>query len=342
MTIRAHFSGAPAHYFTENGQWHQFRLTLEAAGLDLVPVSKVPCGNKDWFLAFQHDAGILSDVEVIPKSQRILLVWEPKIVDPRYYRASCLSSYGHRFAISPEWATAIQGEAAHWPQAAFDDLDFAVDSWPLRANRVVLINANKTSVLANERFTLRRLVIESCDRQEIPLDVFGTGWHSPILQRYTHWAHATAVAMRERDATTIGSIRVLSIKPKNWGGVIPDKKTVFQQARVALAIENAGDYVSEKLFDAVGAGCLTIYCGPDRLSDFGIEMDDRLVCSPTASALVGRLNWALNLPATTQLALAKQQFEDLRPIASEWETSRVLGELGESIVTKINESISPT
>ena len=340
MATHVGYLGAPAHYFAEMGQWHQFRLKLESAGVELSHVSEMSCGSKDWLIAFQHEADVLNDVNAIPKSQRVLVVWEPRIVDPRYYRASCLSSYGHRFAMSPEWATTIQGEAVHWPQAAFDDIDFAVDSWPLRANRGVLINANKTSVLANERFTLRRLVIESCDRQEIPLDVFGNGWDSSILQRYMHWAHATAVAIRERDATTIGSIRALPIKPKNWGGVIPDKKPVFQQARVALAIENAGDYVSEKLFDAVGAGCLTIYCGPDRLSDFGIEMDDRLVCRPTASALVERLSWALNLPAMTQIALAKQQFEDLKPIASERETSRVLGELGESIVTTINASIS--
>lgn len=37
----------------------------------------------------------------------------------------------------------------------------------------------------------------------------------------------------------------------------------------AVVIENSQTYISEKLFDAVIAGCIPLFCGP-RLSQFGI------------------------------------------------------------------------
>jgi hypothetical protein len=46
-------------------------------------------------------------------------------------------------------------------------------------------------------------------------------------------------------------------------GRVDDKFNAFSKYKYALIIENEADYVSEKLFDAIAAGCVPIYVGPN-------------------------------------------------------------------------------
>jgi hypothetical protein len=337
MQIRVGYFGAPAQYLDKGGQWHGLRMALEGAGLGLLPVSETTQQGEDWFLAFQHDDQALEAAKKTPRDQRILVVWEPRIVDPRYYKDSNVANYGHRLAMSPLWADMIEGDQVYWPQEAFGAVDFSAGTWLLRSNRVVFINANKTSVLSGERYTLRRQVIDLSERKGIPLDLYGPGWDSPLTDRYTHWAHCMAIALKSHEAINVQSLRKISIRPKSWGGKVAEKKPIFYESRVALAIENSDDFVSEKLFDAVGSGCLTVYVGPNILSEFGIEIDARLVCDPNPTSIVRKIQWALNLPPKTQVELARQQFEALEAIAQARERTYIMKNLGATIAARIKQ-----
>ena len=55
-------------------------------------------------------------------------------------------------------------------------------------------------------------------------------------------------------------------------GVVDDKEGVLLRSQFAVVIENSAGYISEKLFDAVIAGCIPLFVGPE-LSQFGIPND---------------------------------------------------------------------
>jgi hypothetical protein len=55
-------------------------------------------------------------------------------------------------------------------------------------------------------------------------------------------------------------------------GIVDDKQAVLADAEFAVVIENSANYVSEKLFDAMFAGCVPLYVGPP-LSSVGIPDD---------------------------------------------------------------------
>jgi hypothetical protein len=106
--------------------------------------------------------------------------------------------------------------------------------------------------------------------------------------------------------------------------------------KYAIVIENSADFVSEKLFDCVSAGCLVLYVGPN-LDEFNIRDHDLFLCSADIDEVANTALKILGLNQSEQYAIAKSQNSAFCRISKDWENSNVLGLLAQDILKDLNQ-----
>lgn len=203
----------------------------------------------------------------IPTSSRLLIVLEPRVVIPTNYRSSVLKRYGA--VLTYTWAVPGTESVVPWPQR--DWRAAPSGSGAHTPGTSALVNANKLSSIRGSLYGLRRRVIARFAREHLPLSLAGANWNRRGVALLVENARSIAYAVFNREIVdlrewarpvpTTGSITYL--------GKIDDKDAVLLDAEFAVVIENSATYVSEKLFDAVIAGCVPLYVGPP-LADYGI------------------------------------------------------------------------
>ncbi|MUK26524.1 glycosyltransferase family 10 domain-containing protein [Aliivibrio fischeri] len=125
-----------------------------------------------------------------------------------------------------------------------------------RKKKLVMITGNKMSNDEFELYTKRKDIIDYYDSHaQERLDLYGIGWNlrcfkSKILSSIAH------------RVPVIKSFGYTS--PKSYKGIIERKKPVLEEYMFSICFENRyGDrgYITEKIFDAMLAGCIPIYLG---------------------------------------------------------------------------------
>lgn len=128
----------------------------------------------------------------------------------------------------------------------------------------ILVNANKFSATKGELYSLRRACIATFPN----IVVAGQGWKKGVLSRLTTMAKEFVRSMLHPPSAKFAQPFPF-VRPKNYLGPVADKVATLGGYRCCLVIENSEEYVTEKLLDALVAGCIPIYVGTD-LDPFGI------------------------------------------------------------------------
>ncbi len=143
------------------------------------------------------------------------------------------------------------------------------------ASRPILMNSNKLSFVRGELYSLRREIIHN-----FAIDLYGPRWDSGLFARIK-------TVIGELEIFSKSGLKVSSKALIRWWarhprylGLAESKLTTYRQYRVAIALENSPDYMSEKLLDSLLAGCIPIYCGPS-VAEFGIPTELVVSCGPT-------------------------------------------------------------
>ncbi len=313
--------------------WSAFGRALASRGHLIRPIeSGTPLDGLDAWVGFSHEPQLIRGLDAcgVPISRRVLAVWEPRVVSPHLYRQRALSCYAHVFAPSPEWAREVNGVPFPWPQSVIDSPLEPADAWMKRANACVLVNANKFSAVRGEMYSLRRRALARLDSHGIPVDVVGPRWESPFSARWYHWSASAKVQIASLAIPSCTSASQFMLRPKNIMGEVLDKAEICSRYRIALVIENAPDFVSEKAFDASGSGCIVIYCGPE-LEPFGIDSRAVVRCKPTARAIAEAATGVLAMSDTEQYELATRQHALFMSASRAHNNYTVLGNLGTEI-----------
>lgn len=188
----------------------------------------------------------------LERTYRILLRFEPKVVLPITY-TPFMSTFDQVIDFGFR-----QNSAFPWPQ-----LEESITPKKPKAHRsskkVCMISANKMSLLKGELYSLRKqIALKISD-----IDLYGRDWGKiskfqkiGILFRTFIFSLPSLSDIQFESAKTW-----LLSDPHSLGS--PDSKfEIYKKYRIALVIENEASYVSEKLFDALVAGCIPIYVGP--------------------------------------------------------------------------------
>lgn len=227
----------------------------------------------------------------IPLSNRVLILVEPRVMEPWTWSKQTLSQFGHVYAASRQWADKINCEFFNWPQIMSSSI--SKESPTLlepRLKRVAIIQTSKFNSIRGEKFSLRRLAIRRLMKSGIPIDVYGSYWHATIIQNIYRKFHAFYKALTFAKYGSdfkfdIFDFRAIRTKRQNNLGFVENVFDTLSKYEYCLVIENCDDYVSEKLFNALNAGCKVVYVGPN-LREHGLFMNSVVEAEHTPESIV--------------------------------------------------------
>ena len=326
MKIRIIGHGGESQFpFGKSGPWSEFRDQVISQGHEICVDD---FGSKtEALISHRHSDAAINEANKnsVPLSRRALVLWEPQIVEKERYSKKVLEQYGIIYAPSPIWAKHVSGKSFNWPQ----DKVMAIEGeseWLLREKKFVVIQGNKFSARKGELYSLRRKVIRKLGNK---VDLFGTNWNKGFAFDWLHWS--VSAVNSNLNELSLKSIIGIGRRYKNYSGPVNNKREELLKYRYAIVIENSADFVSEKLFDCVSAGCIVIYTGP-ALEKFGINDSDLILGHGGKTEIVQRCNELLELSDLEQYRIAQAQNSSLRKISNTWENNHVLRNLARSII----------
>ena len=251
---------------------------IEAHGHELVEPGDARATH---FVSLDHNARSFAAIAAtVPVEARTLVVYEPRVVIPANYRESVRRGYG---SVIPVFASPAGGPFLYWPQRDWRAEPPA--TMPRVAGTAAVVNANKLSSIRGSLYGLRRRVIRRFAAEGLPLTLAGPNWTRRGRALFVENLRAIAYAVLNREVVEL----------REWAGTLPtsgsvthlgkvdDKEAVFLASEFAVVIENSQAYLSEKLFDALIAGCVPLYVGPP-LARYDIPESVAVVLPPRAAA----------------------------------------------------------
>jgi hypothetical protein len=318
------------------GPWFEFKKTLEKLG-NQISTEKFRAQN-DCLIANTHSKEAILECKVnkTPINRRILILWEPKIVVPKIYSRRVLSKYGKIYTPSVDWSEKVNGEIFKWPQLDLRSLKQNHDNWELRKNKAVMVLANKFSASRGEQYSLRRELNLLCGEKNI-MDLYGAKWNEGNLYNLMHYVGSllrTPIANID-----LSSARLLKKRFSNFKGHSENKSITLSGYAISVVIENSSDYISEKLFDSVASGAITIYVGPN-LERYGLSGETAIQTKASAKEIIKVVRNLQSKSIDEQRKIAKNQYNSLLKAADKWEGNLVLTTLARDIHSYLESTIT--
>jgi hypothetical protein len=221
---------------------------------------------------------------------------EPRCVLPAGYSRTALGLNNHIITFGkPDKELASEV----WPQF-WDEKLITHETYERNNVCAVIVNANKLNLAKSELYTLRRKCIKRLNN----LDVYGEEWNTFLIARIK-------VATIEILKNPLKHSFTFSFHSRHWFSrwpliVAPEEKNdVLGRYKISLVIENELTYLSEKLFDALAAGCIPVYVGPD-VNEYGIPRSLVFQAEPNLRSIKNQINLAIQSDYPTfQRELAK-------------------------------------
>lgn len=317
--------------FGDKGAWRDFADEIERNGFTIADKLKEP--SVKYLIAHSHSKPAIREAKKnrVKLSHRILVIWEPDIVDEKIRSSRILKNYGHVFVPSEYWYVNSSLTRFKWPQSVTNYMEPNFAEWLKRENKPVIIQANKYSIHKDEKYSLRREVITSLEKTEHAVVLYGSDWNKGVIFNLRSWlSSARHVFLRN---WRFGSLNSQINNYSNYRGVAENKQHVNAQFRCSVVIENSLDYISEKLFDAVSSGSYVFYVGPD-LSDFGLGDFPLQQIRPNAFEITKEVNKFLGLDPEVQFQLMNSQRIGLSSYLDSYSNSKILTDLARTCVTK--------
>ncbi len=253
-----------------------------------------------------------------------LVRMEPSVVLPANFSRNVRDQFGK--VITVGGTSSSRFHRVNWPLLWPDSMDVQAITHIERQDRIVLVNGNKISFVRGELYTLRRKAILDLAN----LDLFGTDWSSSILARIVTAIRSFAYTVLSLKVPTLASVTLWFRRYPNYMGHIQDKIGTMSKYKYALVIENSAEYMSEKLMEALFAGCIPIYVGPDP-TNFGIPRDLVVCAEPNLRSIRASLDKASSWDIQ-EFQLRLRRFLSSDETREQWDHEDVYGKMLEEIL----------
>jgi hypothetical protein len=272
----------------------------------------------------------------VSRSNRFLILWEPRQTNPKIYSKRNISKYGTIFTPSRIWIDGENVRDFNWPQGAISGENEGFPLWRRRKNKFLMIASNKYSFIKGEKYSLRRTVVSNKSANQM-IDVAGRDWDLKL--KFLCLKIAKSLWRSKAKKFSIKSCVNLFPRLTNYVGSIKSKEHLSTRYRLALVVENSSDYISEKLFDALSCQNLVVYVGPE-LQLFGLNNQMAIRTQPNLNCILSELRKILEMNDEEQFELLRRQQHEYKKIAGKWNNRLVLGKIAEDIVKKIELKIT--
>jgi hypothetical protein len=318
------------------GPWFNFKRTLKSYSNEITEANYG--AQIDALVANSHSSEAINECDYsnVPKNRRILILWEPKIVNPITYSKKTLDNYGKIFTPSVDWAEKIGAESFLWPQLDLKIHKPNFTNWDQRLNKASIVLANKFSACEGELYSLRREIAFKTQDQGL-LDLYGSKWNLGVVYDFRHY-FGNLVRTPLNDISFL-SFRYLMRKFRNYKGLSEDKFRTMENYRISVVFENSADYVSEKLFDSVSSGAITIYVGPD-IERYGLNGNSVIQTKASAEEIIKIVRNLQSKTIDEQREIARNQYNSLLNTADDWECNLVLTKLARDINSYLASTIN--
>ncbi len=252
-----------------------------------------------------------------------LVHMEPSVVLPANYARYRQRQFGK--VITVGGLSSHDSKSVHWPLLWPSAFDLEKLHATERDERVVVINGNKMSFIKGELYSLRRKAIKNLDN----LDLYGTQWDSKFVSRLIIAIKSFAQAALSLKLPRPSGLNLWFQDYPKSKGPVDDKLKTMAHYKYALVIENSAENMSEKLMEALFAGCVPIYVGPDP-EKYGIPKELVICAQPSLrsiqEALLQAQGWSMSeFHAKLDVFLSSSEVGDL------WDHTRVYERLLEKI-----------
>jgi len=201
-----------------------------------------------------------------------------------------------------------------------------------RQENIVAINANKWSAVPGELYSLRR----QCYAADPRIDLYGRGWDEGKAQTLIRVLKENLIAIRFGVLPKAGNIKHAFHAPANYMGEAKDKMEILSKHKVSLVIENCESYMSEKLVDALLAGCIPVYVGANPKL-FGIPDDLYIRAEANPRSVKRGIEIALEM-AHSNFLTRVQSWMALPGVKDEWQSVQVFARILSHIEDKLVNS----
>lgn len=321
-----HFSSAPL-----NNPWSAFFKEIERYDINLVGHNE---GIKyDALIANTHSKKAIRECEKfgISKNRRILILWEPKEINSKLYKASTLDAYGHIFTPSSDWTQGSKTHEFKWPQGKAVKRTETDKEWLKRKHKFVFIGSNKYSVSKGELYSLRRSMLKDPNISNY-IDLFGHWWNSNLVHDIKSvLSSITKVNIRQY---SFKSLSIFAQKYTNYQGISKDKIKTLKNYKFAVVIENSNNYVSEKLFEALEGQCIVLYVGAN-LKNF-LNTDIAIQSDANTASISKKIEKMIQLSKSEQLTIRKKQRREYLRANKQCENFKVLKKLASDSIKILN------
>jgi hypothetical protein len=237
------------------------------------------------FVALDYDRSSVKRIsKIVPTSRRLLFAFEPKAVNPMQHSLKVRSQFAQTVVMSPFQkcyeTDQVLTLGALIPQEV--SMQLALNSRSERENAIVILNENKFSVVPGNNYKLRQLAMQKLAKEGWKVHVGGKNWTRGVFWQVRRQLESLLFAILSGSAVDLGNLR---LAPKNWSknitfhGEIPSGFEFMCRYKYALVIENDMSYVSEKLPNAIAAGCVPLFVGAN-LAIHGVSDDVAIGANP--------------------------------------------------------------
>lgn len=316
----------------ESGAWNDFFLQLEENGIH---IESSNYGAKiDLLIANTHSVQAIEEANKsnLPLERRVLILWEPPVVDDERHSKAVIDQYGVVFSPTPNWAKNAKRRIIFpWPQSVPNLINESFVNWCNRQDRMLFIQGNKYSAHRDELYSFRRNLMRSISaNQNLPNPIlFGTNWNLGIIFDFRKW-FASFIRISKWNFSK-SSINGLGFKYPYYEGSILNKFEISRKFKYSIVVENSADYVSEKLFDMVFSGCLTFYLGPD-LQDFGFNFPEILSLNNNIDESIIKIMEVISMSNKEKFKILQLQMSEAFNVAPYVQNSYVLRNIANNIL----------
>ena len=286
-------------------------IATRGFGVETTAIGAAP--RLDGLLSMNHRPAVLAEADAhgVPVRRRTLVLFEPQVTDPVAHAPATLQRYGRVLAPSPDWPHTDPDCLFPWPQSRMPEHADPLEAWDRRHQAALITQWNKFSAISGERYSLRRRVIACAQARGVPLDLTGPEWDASPRRSLRTWIHSAQATRAAGLRPDLHGLACLRPPLQRYLGGIDDKLAFTRRYRVAVCIENSGDYVSEKLFDAIRAQTLPVFVGPEAQLPDALQRA-RITTAPDPDAVVDRVEVRLALSRAEQHARSMELLEATR------------------------------
>lgn len=246
------------------------RKYVESQNFHLVPLGDQRTTH---YVAMDHSENLFQDFgKNLEKCRRALFVFEPEAVLPMQHKIKVREKYGICWVGSPRQI--LRPEDQWMIMGSLPDYEQHTPKGQFEPNTVALINENKFSFVPGNLYKFRTTVLRSLTKAGITVELAGKNWDKGPFWSIKQQVLAIGFLIKNRERFQISNFQ-LPMRPNEHvrlHGRVPSAVEFLKGYDFAIVIENDPNYISEKLMNAILAGCIPLFVGPP-LGEYNLPND---------------------------------------------------------------------